>query len=204
MVPMRRNSPLTGRPWISSIIFLDRSPWATEVMTRPTSVVGWARLSMSVLMESTLVAHRPAPLRSEARSVSLPSSPTILLTRDDLVGHALVLLDDVVKRRGDLAQNAVAPRGHADGKVALLDGAEGQQQRLQPGRQVAAVGGTAIFGTACAIGIFKKDGPTRFARRVKVRHENRSYPFFPPAGTAWARTALAIFSYALPTPLRGA
>ena len=78
---MRRNSPLTGRPWISSIIFFERSPSATAVITRPTSVVGWARLSISVLIESTAMVHMPEEPESAVRSVSLPSSLMILLTR---------------------------------------------------------------------------------------------------------------------------
>ncbi len=57
VVPMRRNSPLTGWPSILSAIFCERSPWATASMTRATSVVGRTRSSMSVLRAETVPAQ---------------------------------------------------------------------------------------------------------------------------------------------------
>ena len=81
VVPMLRNSPLTGWPPIFSAIFWDRSPSATAPMTRATSVVGRTRSSMRALSASTPVAQAPPASLSSARSVILPSRPMILPTR---------------------------------------------------------------------------------------------------------------------------
>ncbi len=62
-VLMRRNSPRTGLPSISSAIFCERSPAATAMMTRATSVEGRTRSPMSALNDSTWLDHPPcAPL----------------------------------------------------------------------------------------------------------------------------------------------
>ena len=47
--PIRRNSPRSGRPSISSAMCWERSPSATATMTRAISVVGRPRSSMSEL-----------------------------------------------------------------------------------------------------------------------------------------------------------
>ena len=60
VVPMRRNSPLTGCPSIVSCIFCERSPSATASITRATSVVGRTRSSISVLSASIVSAQSPA------------------------------------------------------------------------------------------------------------------------------------------------
>ena len=73
VVPMRRNSPRTGRPSISKNIFCDKSPLATAVMTRATSLVGATKSPMSWLTELTLVAHDPLAGPTDARSVIRPS-----------------------------------------------------------------------------------------------------------------------------------
>src|SRR5262249_54639785 len=78
---MRRSSPLTGRPSISSDIFCERSPSATASSTRDTSIVGRTRSSISELTESIASPHEPVTLSSCARSVILPSRRTTLLTR---------------------------------------------------------------------------------------------------------------------------
>src|SRR5690349_18681475 len=76
VVPMRRNSPLTGWPSISSAIFCVRSPSATAISTRATSVVGCTRSAISALMEWTDVFQEPATSPNEARSAIRPSRPT--------------------------------------------------------------------------------------------------------------------------------
>ncbi len=81
ILPMRRNSPRRGRPSISSIIVCDRSPLATAPMTRATSVVGWTRSPIRVLMESTHCSHSPVAPGSRARWPILPSLPTTELSR---------------------------------------------------------------------------------------------------------------------------
>ncbi len=48
-LPMRRNSPRSGRPSISTVIVCDRSPLATAPITRATSAVGCTMSSISSL-----------------------------------------------------------------------------------------------------------------------------------------------------------
>ncbi len=78
---VRRNSPWSGRPSISSAMFLDRSPLATAPMTRAISVVGWIMSVTSVLMLSTQVSQPPDALPSLARWLILPSLPMATLSR---------------------------------------------------------------------------------------------------------------------------
>ena len=80
-VPIFRNSPFRGLSSISNLIFFVKSPSATAVITRPTSIVGCAKLLISELMESIFVFHKPVTFPKENRSDNLPSSPTILLIR---------------------------------------------------------------------------------------------------------------------------
>ena len=81
VVPMRRNSPRTGWPSISSWIRCDRSPSATASITRATSIVGRARLSISSLTAPIFSAHEPGAPAASARSLMRPSRPTTLLIR---------------------------------------------------------------------------------------------------------------------------
>ncbi len=80
-LPMRWNSPLTGRPSMVSAIFWLRSPSATAEMTRATSFVGRTRSSTRELTASTATVQAPptAPIRT--RSVIRPSRPTTRATR---------------------------------------------------------------------------------------------------------------------------
>jgi len=80
---MRKYSPFKARPSISKGIFCDKSPLATDVMTRANSLVGWTKLEIRELMESMPVAQAPLTGPMEARSVNLPSSPTMALTREN-------------------------------------------------------------------------------------------------------------------------
>ena len=80
LVPILRNSPFKGLSSISSRIFFVKSPSATAEITRPTSVVGCAKLLISPLIESIFAFHIPVTVPTDARSVSFPSSPTILPT----------------------------------------------------------------------------------------------------------------------------
>ena len=65
MREVRRNSPSSGRPSISSGIVCDRSPRATAPMTRAVSLVGSARSAIRALTESIDAAQ--APVRRRAR-----------------------------------------------------------------------------------------------------------------------------------------
>ena len=80
-VPMRGNSPLTGRPSMDTGIFWVRSPSATAEMTRATSLVGRTRSSMRELMASTLVAQLPWTSPMSNRSVVRPSRLMARATR---------------------------------------------------------------------------------------------------------------------------
>jgi hypothetical protein len=57
VVPMRRNSPRTGRPSIFSAIFWERSPSATASSTRATSTVGRTRSSIRELTDTIMSAQ---------------------------------------------------------------------------------------------------------------------------------------------------
>ncbi len=59
MVAERRNSPRSGLPSISSGTLCDRSPFATALIARVTSVVGHSRSSMSVFIELSIAPHAP-------------------------------------------------------------------------------------------------------------------------------------------------
>ena len=76
-----RNSPLRGLPSISGAMVWERSPFATALITRAVSAVGWTKSVMSVLTESTQADHPPRTLPKEARSLILPSLPTTLPIR---------------------------------------------------------------------------------------------------------------------------
>ena len=58
-VAERRNSPLRGRPSTSSGMVCDRSPFATAVIVRVTSVVGHSRSSISVLTQASIASQDP-------------------------------------------------------------------------------------------------------------------------------------------------
>ncbi|OLE63552.1 MAG: hypothetical protein AUG04_04760 [Deltaproteobacteria bacterium 13_1_20CM_2_69_21] len=88
VVPMRRNSPFTGCPSISSAIFWVRSPSATATSTRATSVVGWTRSAIKALIESTEVFQEPFTSPSDARSVIRPSRLTTRSRRTNSVVSA--------------------------------------------------------------------------------------------------------------------
>ncbi|OWK21049.1 hypothetical protein AJ88_21440 [Mesorhizobium amorphae CCBAU 01583] len=64
ILPMRRNSPRSGRPSISTIIVWERSPFATAPMTRATSAVGWTMSSIRSLTDLTLDSQLPVALRT--------------------------------------------------------------------------------------------------------------------------------------------
>ena len=83
VLPMRRNSPISGRPSMSSAIVCERSPLATAPMTRATSLVGCTRSPIRVLTEVTDAAQDPPAPATVARWVIRPSLPTARLTRSN-------------------------------------------------------------------------------------------------------------------------
>ena len=124
ILPMRRNSPRSGRPSISTVIDCERSPLATAPMTRATSAVGWTMSSISSLTERSLrlpaaggAAH-PAALADLAFLADDDRKPL------ELVGHLLFERDDLVEQAGDLAVGAGQVLGQADGEIAAPEAAQ--------------------------------------------------------------------------------
>ena len=109
----------------------DRSPFATAVIVRVTSVVGHSRSSMSVLIELSIAPHAP-----ERRSIGDAMAGLAFLA-DHLAGalqlarHALVGRDDLVERVGDLAADAGLVAGQPHGEVAVAHRLQRAQQLLQ-------------------------------------------------------------------------
>ncbi len=81
VVPIAENSPLTGWPSIVSAIFWERSPRATDWMTREISIVGRTRSSIIALTDSTVSLQVPSTVPSDTRSVIRPSRPMTRETR---------------------------------------------------------------------------------------------------------------------------
>jgi hypothetical protein len=81
MVAERRKSPLSGRPSTSTRTFFERSPLATAVIVRVTSVTGHSRSSISTLAEFSMAPHAPERGSIVMRCRVLPSLPTIWLAR---------------------------------------------------------------------------------------------------------------------------
>ncbi len=75
-LPMRRNSPASGAPSISSCMRCDRSPLATESITRATSAVGRNRSAISALTDSTFPAQAPVAAGKRTRWPICPPLPT--------------------------------------------------------------------------------------------------------------------------------
>jgi len=76
IVPMRNTSPRIGLPSISSTIVCERSPLATDPITRATSVTGYTMSPISALIESTHSAHAPVAPGTLRRCPIRPSLPT--------------------------------------------------------------------------------------------------------------------------------
>ncbi len=75
-LPMRRNSPRSGRSSFSRSMVCDRSPLATAPITRAISAVGWTMSAIRVLTASTLAAQEPVAEGTRARLLILPCRPT--------------------------------------------------------------------------------------------------------------------------------
>ena len=77
-LPMRRNSPRSGRPSISTVMVCDRSPFATAPITRLTSAVGCTMSSISSFTAESVCSQPPRPPRMRPRWLILPSLPTTI------------------------------------------------------------------------------------------------------------------------------
>jgi hypothetical protein len=80
-VAERRNSPSSGLPSTSSAMVCDRSPFATALIARVTSVVGHSRSSIKVLTQICIEFQAPLRRLPERRYRVLPSFPTVWPTR---------------------------------------------------------------------------------------------------------------------------
>ncbi len=124
-LPMRWNSPLTGRPSMVRAIFWLRSPSAT--VGRPHQVVdqGVDRLD----------GHRPRPShRADADPLGHPAVPA------DDTGHALQLprqsgveLNQLVEGGGNLGRDARVVGGHPDTRGAVAGSIDRLQQLCKEG-----------------------------------------------------------------------
>ena len=188
VVPMRANSPFTGRPSISRAIFWFRSPSATATITRATSVVGRTRSSIRPLTESIAVDQAPpAPCR-RARSVMRPSRPMISATRTSSASSAALraaiwLYADSrrptssLRRAGrrTLKSPAAAARrarfqAGERGIVEAGPAVAGRAVGGPPGCSIAGLPGCAIAGlSGCAIGRFPCPAVGRLSRGARLQ-----------------------------------
>jgi hypothetical protein len=81
IVARRSASPLRGRPSISNTMLCDRSPFATEPMTRATSLIWCAMSDTRVFMDSITSAQPPVAPGTLMRWLVWPSLPTCSATR---------------------------------------------------------------------------------------------------------------------------
>ncbi len=75
-LPMRRNSPFSGRSWLLRSTDCVRSPRATAAMARENSAVGCTMSAISSLIVSTSSAQEPMAPGSLARCSIRPCLPT--------------------------------------------------------------------------------------------------------------------------------
>jgi hypothetical protein len=122
VVPMRRNSPLTGWSSILSAIFCERSPSATATMTRATSVVGRTRSSTKALTDSSCVSHVPSGAGQRRALVHAAFAADDPADARELARRARVELGDLVERGTDLTHHAGPARREAHAEVAALEG----------------------------------------------------------------------------------
>ena len=127
-LPMRRNSPRSGRPSISSCMVCARSPLATAPMTRATSVVGWTRSPIIAFTESTQSAQQPVAAGQLAALADLTFLADHPRDAVELAVEPLVQLDDVVEGLRDLAGHAGEIEGEAGGKIPFSEGPEGFEE----------------------------------------------------------------------------
>ena len=142
MLAERRNSPCSGRPSTSSGTVCSRSPFATALMVRVTSVIGHSRSSINMLTEDFHFPPRAAGQPEVHALTGASLAADDLADEFKLVRHAFVRGDDVVERVCDLAGNAgqVAAQPHRE--VAGAHRLQGDQQlvRLKVDRDEVAIG----------------------------------------------------------------
>ncbi len=128
ILPMRRNSPRSGRPSISTVIDLrkvalgDRADHARDLGGRLDHVL------------DQLVDRADRRFPSRRWRLDPAALADLAFLADDLgealelVGHLLVERDDLVEQAGDLAVLAGQVFGQADGEVAAAEAAQGAEE----------------------------------------------------------------------------
>ena len=127
-LPMRRNSPRSARPSISTAIDWREVAFRDRADHRATSAVGWTMSSISSLTER--IAEFPAA----GRRLDAAALADLAFLADDLrqplelLRHLLVEADGFVEQAGDLAVVAGQVLGQADGEIAAPETAQGAEQ----------------------------------------------------------------------------
>ena len=110
MVAERRNSPLSGRPSTSRRTVCRRSPWATALITRVTSVVGHTRSSIRLLTEPSISPHWAVEMPNLTRWRVRPCSPTDLPMRSSCCAMVwlapMISLNSTAMRPNSLSRRA--------------------------------------------------------------------------------------------------
>ena len=134
VVPMRRNSPLTGWPSIVSAILRSRSPSATASSTL-RHLGGGAHEVVDQRVER-LDARLPASARRPQRSalVHAPLAPDHAAHARELLLHAGVHGHQLVVGRADLSHQTPATARQATGEVSVACGHKGLENLLEHGR----------------------------------------------------------------------
>jgi hypothetical protein len=127
-LPMRRNSPRSGRSSFSRSMVWERSPLAVAPITRAISAVGWTMSVIRLLTASTLAAHEPVAPGRRARWLILPCFADDVAEPFELFRHLVVQIDGVVERLGQFAVQAGQVGRQAHGEVAAPEGAQGGQE----------------------------------------------------------------------------
>jgi hypothetical protein len=131
IVAERRKSPRSGRPCTSSRTICDRSPFATAVIARVTSVVGHSRSSISVLIDDSISPQAPT------RRVHGHPMPGFAFLADHATGafhlarHPLVGSYDFVERVGDLAREPDSVARQPYGEISVPHRLQGAKQLLE-------------------------------------------------------------------------
>ena len=131
IVAERRNSPCSGRPSTSSRTLCERSPFATALIVRVTSVVGHSRSSMSVLTELSIAPHAPERRSTVMRWRVLPSLPTIWPARSSSRATRWLEATISLKVSAILPPMPVLVARQAHGEIAVAHGLQRAQQLLQ-------------------------------------------------------------------------
>src|SRR3954464_9868941 len=142
VVPMRRNSPFTGCPSISSAIFWVRSPSATAMGTRGPPAAGlpgarrrWRLDEFCDVGLDRVDPRSPAAAHLAERGAlgHAAFAADHALEADDLGGERLVAGDDRIEGASDVAHHTrTAGERQPDGEIAALRRLQGAEKLAKP------------------------------------------------------------------------